>query len=105
SSDLPMVGSEQLEKEVKEVVDMQANLTPENKALVEFMRDGPKSVQQAGHWLKFSQDVSRRDNHTLDQDIKMFFLVESVAMDGFIACWDSNMHDDYASPYDLVHKC
>ena len=100
----PMVGSEQLEKEVKEVVEMQANLTPENKALVEFMRDGPKSVQQAGHWLKFSQDVSRRDNHTLDQDIKMFFLVESVAMDGFIACWDSKMHYDYARPYALVHK-
>ena len=100
----PMIGSEQLEKEVKEVIDLQANLTPENKALVEFMRDGPKSVQQAGHWLKFAQDVSVKDNHTLDDDVKMYFLVESVAMDGFIACWDSKMHYDYARPYALVHK-
>src|SRR6478609_1544895 len=46
----PMVGSKQLEAEVKEVVDLQANLTDEQRALVEFMRDGPKSVQQAGHW-------------------------------------------------------
>jgi len=67
----PMVGSEQLEKEVKEVIDLQANLTDEDKALVEFMRDGPQSVQQAGHWLKFAQDVSRRDNHNLDEDVKM----------------------------------
>ena len=58
-----MIGSEQLEKEVQEVIEMQANLTDYQKALVEFMRDGPQSVQQAGHWLKFAQDVSRRDNH------------------------------------------
>ncbi|WP_149276239.1 vanadium-dependent haloperoxidase [Pareuzebyella sediminis] len=100
----PMIGSEQLEQEVKEVIDLQANLTPKNKALVEFMRDGPKSVQQAGHWLKFALDVSLRDQNTLDEDVKMYFLVESVAMDAFIACWDSKMYYDFARPYALVHK-
>lgn len=100
----PMVGSEQLEKEVQEVIEMQANLTDYQKALVEFMRDGPQSVQQAGHWLKFAQDVSRRDNHTLDQDVKMYFYNQVVAMDAFIASWDSKMFYDYARPYALVHK-
>ena len=99
----PMLGSDQLKKEVKEVIDLQANLTDEDKALVEFMRDGPKSVQQAGHWLKFAQDVSRRDNHTLDEDVKMYFLTEVAAMDAFIASWDSKMFYDYARPYSLVH--
>lgn len=99
----PMIGSEQLEKEVKEVIDLQANLTDEQKALVEFMRDGPQSVQQAGHWLKFAQDVSRRDNHTLDEDVKMYFFTEVTAMDAFIASWDSKMFYDYARPYALVH--
>ncbi|MEQ9097870.1 MAG: vanadium-dependent haloperoxidase [Imperialibacter sp.] len=100
----PMVGSEQLEKEVWEVIDMQANLTDEQKALVEFMRDGPQSVQQAGHWLKFAQDVSVRDNHTLDQDVKMYFYNQVAAMDAFIASWDSKMFYDYARPYALVHQ-
>jgi hypothetical protein len=99
----PLIGSPQLEKEVKEVVDMQANLTDEQKALVEFMRDGPKSVQQAGHWFIFAQDVSVRDNHTLDEDVKMYFAVEAAAMDGFIACWDTKMKYDFARPYTLVH--
>jgi hypothetical protein len=99
----PVVGSEQLKNEVKEVIELQANLTNEQKALVEFMRDGPKSVQQAGHWLKFAQDVSRRDHHNLDQDVKMFFLNQITAMDSFIACWDSKMFYDYARPYALVH--
>lgn len=99
----PLVDSEQLAKEVAEVVDLQAKLTNEQKALVEFMRDGPKSVQQAGHWLIFAQNVAVRDSHTLDQDVKMFFLNQIVAMDAFIACWDTKMHYDYARPYALVH--
>jgi hypothetical protein len=99
----PAIGSAQLEQEVKEVVELQAALTNEQKALVEFMRDGPKSVQQAGHWLIFAQDVSIRDHHTLDQDVKMYFAVEAAAMDGFIACWDTKMEYDFARPYTLVH--
>lgn len=100
----PAIGSDQLALEVKEVIDMQANLTDEQKALVEFMRDGPQSVQQAGHWLKFAQDVSRRDQHTLDEDVKMYFYNQVVAMDAFIASWDSKMYYDFARPYALVHK-
>jgi hypothetical protein len=99
----PMFGSAQLEKEVKEVVDLQANLSNEEKALVEFMRDGPSSVQQAGHWLKFAMNVSVRDSHDLDDDVKLFMLTEVTAMDAFIACWDTKMHYDYARPYALVH--
>ena len=99
----PLFGSKQLEDEVKEVVQLQAHLTNEQKALVEFMRDGPKSVQQAGHWLIFAQKVSVRDNHTLDDDVKMYFLVEVAAMDAFIAAWDAKMHYDFARPYSLVH--
>ncbi len=100
----PMIGSKQLEEEVQEVIELQAKLTDEEKALVEFMRDGPKSVQQAGHWLKFAQDVSRRDQHTLDDDVKMYFYNQVVAMDGFIASWDAKMFYDYARPYALVHE-
>lgn len=100
----PLMGSKQLAEEVKEVVEVHSKLTDEEKALVEFMRDGPKSVQQAGHWLLFAQKVSARDNHTLDQDVKMYFLNQITAMDAFIAAWDSKMYYDYARPYALVHE-
>lgn len=100
----PAIGSDQLKKEVEEVVQLQSNLTAEQKALVEFMRDGPASVQQAGHWLVFAQNVSVRDHHTLDEDVKMYFLTEATAMDAFIACWDTKMFYDFARPYALVHN-
>lgn len=99
----PMPGSPQLRHEINEVVEMQANLTDEQKALVEFMRDGPNSVQQAGHWLLFARHVSRRDRHTLDQDVMMYFLIQAAAMDAFIACWDTKMYYDFARPFTLVH--
>jgi hypothetical protein len=99
----PVLGSEILKEEVKQVVNYQANMTNEQKALVEFMRDGPRSVQQAGHWFMFAQYVSRRDRHDLDDDVKMFFAVEAAAMDAFITCWDTKMHYDFARPYALVH--
>jgi hypothetical protein len=85
-------------------VEYQSNLTDEQKALVEFMRDGPQSVQQAGHWLKFAQEVSVRDQHTLDQGVKMYFYNQVVAMDAFIASWDSKSFYDFARPYALVHE-
>ena len=100
----PAIGSSQLANEVKEVIDFQSNLSDEQRALVEFMRDGPKSVQQAGHWLMLSMNISIRDNHTLDEDVKMYFLVEMTAMDAFIACWDSKMFYDFARPFALVHN-
>lgn len=100
----PEIGSEKLKMEIQEVVEVQSNLTDYQKALVEYMRDGPQSVQQAGHWLRFAQDVSKRDNHTLDQDVKMYFYNQVVAMDAFIAAWDSKMYYDYARPFALVHE-
>ncbi|MEP6728466.1 MAG: vanadium-dependent haloperoxidase [Bacteroidota bacterium] len=99
----PAIGSPELNRDIEEVVSMQANLTNQQKALIEFMRDGPKSVQQAGHWFVFSQYISQRDKHTLDEDVKMYFLVEAAAMDAFIACWDAKMYYDFARPYSLVH--
>ncbi|MBK6775793.1 MAG: vanadium-dependent haloperoxidase [Flavobacteriales bacterium] len=99
----PVMGDEKLEKELREVVELQANLTNEQKALVEFMRDGPRSVQQAGHWLIFARDVSIRDQHTLDQEVKMYLMVTATAMDCFIACWDTKYFYDNSRPYQQIH--
>jgi hypothetical protein len=98
----PKVGSEQMKKEVDEVLAFNANLTVEQKAVVEFMRDGPRSTGQSGHWLRFAQDVSRRDKNDLDRDVKLFFAVGNVAFDAFIACWESKRYYDSSRPWTLV---
>lgn len=98
----PLVGSPQLQKEVEEVVLFNASLSMPQRALVEFMRDGPRSTGQSGHWLRFAQDVSRRDHHGIDQDVKLFFVVGGVAFDAFIACWEAKRYYDSSRPWTLV---
>jgi hypothetical protein len=98
----PKVGSEQLKKEVDEVIAFNSSLTLEQKAVVEFMRDGPRSTGQSGHWLRFAQAVSRRDNHDIDRDVKMFFAVGNVAFDAFIAAWEAKRYYDSSRPWTLV---
>lgn len=98
----PLVGTDQLLAEVDEVIAMNASLDPDQKALVEFMRDGPRSTGQSGHWLRFAQDVSARDGNDLDEDVKLFFAVAATAMDSFIASWDAKRIYDSSRPWTLV---
>lgn len=84
------------------VLAMGAALTDQEKAIVEFMRDGPRSTGQSGHWLRFAQDVSRRDGHGLDEDVKLCFVVACVAFDAFLACWETKRFYDTSRPWTLV---
>jgi uncharacterized protein DUF6851/vanadium-dependent haloperoxidase-like protein len=95
----PRWGSEALDRDIEEVVRVNANLVLEQKTAVEFMREGPHSTGQSGHWLQFAQDVSRRDHYGLDQDVKLFFTVSNVVMDAFIACWEAKRFYDTSRPY------
>jgi hypothetical protein len=97
------VGSAQLLEETKECMRFNATLDCTQKAIVEFMRDGPRSTGQSGHWLRFAQMVSDRDRNDLERDVKLFFLVANVAMDAFIAAWDAKLAYDSSRPFTLVH--
>lgn len=100
----PKFGSEQLKKEVDELMDFNANLDHTRKSTIEFMRDGPRSTGQAGHWLRFAQMVSQRDHYGLDQDVKLYFTVGITAMDAFIACWETKRYYDSSRPWTLVRE-
>ena len=93
----------ELRRQADKVLEYNATLTKQQKALVEFMRDGPRSTGQSGHWLRFAQDVSRRDHHNLDQDVKLYFVVANVAFDAFIACWETKRYYDSSRPWTLIH--
>ncbi|CAF4462664.1 unnamed protein product, partial [Rotaria sp. Silwood2] len=98
----PTVDLAQLRLETDEILSYNANLTLIQKAIVEFMRDGPNSTGQSGHWLQFAQMVSRRDRNDLDRDVKLFFTVAIAAFDAFIAAWDTKRFYDSSRPWTLV---
>lgn len=93
---------ELLRQETAQVLAYNAGLTNQQKAIVEFMRDGPRSTGQSGHWLRFAQDVSRRDKHDLDRDVKLYFVVANVAFDAFISCWETKRFYDSSRPWTLI---
>ena len=98
----PKVGSEQLKKEVDEVIMYNSSLTLEQKAIVEFMRDGPRSTGQTGHWLRLAQAVSLRDKNDTDTDVKMYFAVGVATFDAFIASWEAKRYYDSSRPWTLI---
>ncbi len=94
---------ETVKKEADQVLEYNAKLTNEQKAVVEFMRDGPRSTGQSGHWLRFAQDVSRRDKLDIDKDVQLYFAVANAAFDAFISCWETKRVYDSSRPWTLIH--
>jgi hypothetical protein len=92
----------ELRRQTETVLRLNCELTPEQKAVVEFMRDGPRSTGQSGHWLRFAQDVSRRDGNGLDRDVRLYFAVACAAFDAFLSCWETKRHYDTSRPWTLV---
>jgi hypothetical protein len=64
---------QQYRKAANEVLRASAELDADKKLIVEYWADGPDSELPPGHWGLFAQFVSDRDDHSIDQDVKMFF--------------------------------
>jgi hypothetical protein len=75
-------------KQAIEIVRLSAELNDTAKIIAEYWADGPGSVTPPGHWNLFAEEVSRHDPHTLDDDVKMFFILGNTLFDTSIAVWD-----------------
>ena len=80
-------GVGRLELDVALMVGISAFLTPQQKLIVEYWADGPETELPPGHWSLFAQFVSRRDNHSIDKDAKMFFAMQNASFDAGIVAW------------------
>ena len=89
--------------QVEQILQYSARLTDTQKAIAEYWADGPNSELPPGHWMLFGQFVSRRDGHTLDQDVKMFFALANAVFDAGIVAWDCKRAYDYVRPVTAVH--
>lgn len=95
-------GTQQFKKQVDQVIDYSARLTDEQKVIAEYWADGPTSELPPGHWNLFAQFVSKRDQHTLDDDIRLFFTLNNAILDASIASWGAKRKYDYVRPVTAV---
>ena len=97
-----LYGSETYVQQSKDLIALSANLTDEQKMIAEYWANGPHTELPPGHWALFGEFVSRRDNHTVDDDAKMFFALTSAIFDAGIAAWDAKRAFDSVRPIQAI---
>jgi hypothetical protein len=85
-----------------DLVKISAGLTDTQKMIAEYWKDGPHSETPPGHWCLHAQFVSTRDNHTREQDVKMFFAVTNALLDASIASWDAKHYWNSIRPVSTI---
>ncbi|MEL6928106.1 MAG: vanadium-dependent haloperoxidase [Cyanobacteria bacterium J06600_6] len=85
-------------EQTEQVVDFSANLSDKEKLIAEFWEDGGGTSFPPGTWMTFGQFVSARDEHTLDDDVKLFFGLGNAVFDAGIATWEAKTFYNYARP-------
>jgi hypothetical protein len=90
------------EKNVDEILRFSRMLDAERKLVVEYWADGPASELPPGHWGLFAQFVSERDNHSIDQDVKMFFALHNASFDAGIVAWHLKRRYDGVRPITAI---
>jgi len=97
--------------QAKHVIDIQAQLTSEQKVIAEYWADGPKSELPPGHWTEFAAYVVERPiilglpksgNLGLDDTVKLYFVLANAIFDASIATWDAKRHFDYVRPVTAI---
>ena len=81
------LGNTEFYNDIVAIVTNSAALDPQRKLIVEYWADGPASELPPGHWGLFAQNVSTRDNHSIDDDVKMFFAMHNASHDAGIVGW------------------
>jgi len=89
-------------KQAIEVLHLSARLDDTAKVIAEYWADGPGSATPPGHWNIFAQAISRRDGHTIDEDVKMFFILGNALMDSSIAVWVCKRAADSIRPVSAI---
>lgn len=90
--------------QAQEIVSYSANLDDYGKAISQYWADGPFTEFPPGHWALFSQFVSFRDAHGLDEDVKLFFAANNASMDGGIVAWKLKRAFDSVRPITAIHN-
>lgn len=85
-----------------QVLEISANLTPEQKAIAEYWADGPRTESPPGHWNQIAQDISLREGYGIDDDVKLFFALNAAIFDAGIATWEAKYAYDLVRPQSAI---
>jgi hypothetical protein len=97
-----MTNDEAYRQQVNEILFISKNLTDAQKVIAEYWADGPRSETPPGHWNALAHGVALRDRHTLEEDVKLFFVLNGALFDAGIATWETKRYYNYVRPVSAI---
>jgi hypothetical protein len=76
--------------------------TAEQTEIALFWADGEGTVTPPGHWNRIAQGASRDRRLTLEQNARLFALLNVALADVGIACWDCKYHFRFWRPIQAI---
>ena len=98
----PFYGNDLYDERCEDIRRISARLTDRQKMIAEYWEDGAGTVTPPGHWNQIATAVSYRDQHSLDDDVKLFFALTNAQFDAGIAVWDCKRFYDYVRPASAI---
>ncbi|WP_214227649.1 vanadium-dependent haloperoxidase [Pedobacter sp. B4-66] len=89
-------------QQAEEVLDINAALTDEQKAIAEYWADEAGTFTTPGHWCEIAQFVAERGQYKNSQCIKLFFAMANALFDTSIACWECKYYYNSVRPITAV---
>lgn len=102
---------------VKEVYDINKNLTPEQKLIAKYWDDNPfviehsghmmfgnKKITPGGHWMGIAAQIIQQEKADPVKAAQTFALTSIALFDGFISCWDEKYRSSYVRPVTVIKE-
>ena len=89
-------------QQAQDVVEIQRNLTDEQKLIAEFWESGSGTAFPPGDWIAIASFMADQQPLSLSEEIKLFFGVGQAVGDAGIAAWDAKLHFNYARPVRVI---
>jgi len=104
AKDVPpaVYGQPRYTAQAKQLIELSANLSDREKMLAEYWTDHPDSNPAPIRWNRFAEWISVQDHYSLDDDVKMFFVLDNALLDSSIAAWDMKRTFDSVRPLTAV---
>jgi VCPO second helical-bundle domain/Domain of unknown function (DUF6851) len=79
-----------------------SNLTDAQKVKAEYWADGPKTEFPPGHMAVFASALSRMRQNSLDQDVKLFFILGNALLDASKSAWAAKYDYEFWRPTSAI---
>lgn len=94
----------QFKEQAKEVLDISACLTGEQKIIAEYWADGAGTFTPPGHWCEIGHFISIKRNYSGKECIKLFFALANALLDSSITCWECKRQFDAVRPVTVIRE-